>query len=174
MTNAKTKYIEQELQWYWQNSLAEIGYKSSWNACLNAACFGQSKYEEPYTPHILNAIYSRTKIEKILHYLPTFNQYILYATYGYTALPYDQSFDAEALEKVYGGAAGILRAACRMPYIDLAKLGMKSVHNAANKKEKQQLIDIIEQADDDKAISIEMYIQAKKTLKVKPLTKRHY
>jgi hypothetical protein len=161
----QSKYMQQELTWFWCNSDADCNFKSSWAACLNAACFGQSVFSDPYTPFMLNAISSRAKIISILRQIPQYNQYVLFSIYG----PTFYSTDIEELAKKQTGPL-----CCLMHHDELAVLCKQIRSGTAKGPAKLLYATLTAQAIKDRAESVELYNAAKKALKLKPLIKTHY
>jgi hypothetical protein len=166
----KTKSIEKDLFWYWNNSDADCGNRSSWNACINAACFGNHQVQDPYTPIMLNAIHNRRQIEAILRQIPEYNQLLLYATYGFTAFVECDGFKHSDIEEVMGKLTN--QAACILPYDQLGKLCRKYKLGLAKASEKALIKYVRETALRDKEASIMMYVEAKR--KMKTTNKRHF
>jgi hypothetical protein len=163
-----SKFIEEELHWYFCMSDSECGYKSSWQACLNAACFGQAAYSDPYTTKILNAINSKKQIEVILRQLPEFNQFVLYSIYGHT-------FYNEAIEKVFKKLTG--PACCLMAHDDILSLFMDlktRIARKPNKNDKLVIDRLMKDAETVKKESLRLYAEAKRLLGHKPMIRKHF
>jgi hypothetical protein len=160
-----SKYIVEELRWFWCNSDADCGYKSSWCACLNAACFGQTVFADPYTPHVLNAINAKAQINAILRQIPECYQYVLYSLYGHTFY----SDDVESMCKKLTGPM-----CCQMHHADLIDLCKRVKSGVAKGPEKAKFKQMLLNAEDDVAMAIMLYTEAKRLLGFKPLVKKHF
>ena len=165
MAKKASAYVQEELHWFWCNSDADCGNKSSWNACVSAACFGQTTFQDSYTPFVLNAICARSKITAILRELPEYNQYVLYSLYGFTFY----SADVEDVYKKLSGPACLI-----IEHYELTKLCQKYKAGRCNAAEKAMVKTVMDKAREFRQESIDMYVEAKKQLKLKPMIKEHY
>jgi hypothetical protein len=162
-----SRYTSDELKWFYNNSFADIGVKSSWVSCCNAACYGSYPVADPYTDHMLKSVKRRRLIEKTLFALPEVNQLALYALYSYDSKLDDSFYAVDGrgnsklnIEYYYGNLA--LVACCILPADQLNALCKKSRLGKTNKEDKAVMAMVRVMADKLKEESIRLYSEQRR------------
>jgi hypothetical protein len=150
------EYTREELKWYYCNSDAEVGYKSSWQACVNAACFGHIGGADPYTDKMLKAISAKRRIDEIMRLIPTLSQYVLFSMFGPT-------FYSAEVEAEYKKLAG--PACCIIHHDELTALCKQKQNGTLKSADKALMVYVRIRAEKERDLALELYGAAKKQLK---------
>lgn len=74
---------QKDLEWYWNESISDLGIKSNWGLTESEAIFGAAVCRDYYTQRQMRAVSDRREIEKVLFSLSDRQIRTLYSIYGW-------------------------------------------------------------------------------------------
>lgn len=153
--NADDALSIMELEWLFNQSEADCGLKSNWNAMVRASLLPSSGWNDPYNPFVLQAIDKRRDILKAYYKLTQAHQNCLYALYGPIPIPF-------AVEKVFKDLSGAAMLVKIYAPKDIIKLCTRILQFKASNQDKVQISQIRMEALSLRKAALYEYRKAKK------------
>lgn len=152
----RERLVAHILEWYFNYSSAITGDRSNWGPLLTAACFGSNPVEDPYNDVMLDAIAEKREIEKALFRLPSHQQDILYAQYGWQHEP----------NPLGTTALGPLYPICLFLY------GYDTIYKCVKSKDANKRNAMLQRARDELKAATIAFHQTARTVELKPRRRR--
>lgn len=125
----KRRIVENELNWYFNQSSADIGIKSNWQAMVNVSCFGGSTtYQDPYNSFILKSVEKLRKIDKRFYATSINTQRALFLYFA------DQNFLFPHITRIYQELGPLTRLSDQFNNLD--KICQRFLLGTASDKDK--------------------------------------